>query len=492
MRRMSYIPLRPILLFAVLSALYFLSRSSVLDEWDSVQFALGTREFNLWKHQPHPPGYPLYIFFGWIGNNLCKCGPELSLHLLSATSGALFVTTWFCIARHRFGEQVAWLVAGSLAVTPIVWMTSAQVLTDMPAAGVLSAELLCALLYLAKGTKRNLFVAALLGAAAAGIRPQLIGIVVVILLTPLLARRAPARLWLAANGVLVVGCLIWLVPTCYLQARVTPNLPNWLAYAAQLYNQWQWRLDKPHAFIGASDFSPQYFGVRFATHILGWFGVGFGFIKNPYALIVGTMLTLLGLISYFRNVPSEDRAWWKSQLSWVSLHIAIIFCCLPANQRYYLMIMPLLLIAMHRGFLQLPARWRWTRFALAALLLSISLPLAIENHRDEPPPMKLIRYLQEHHPINERHDVVLFVKECERHVQWYAPEFTAFYDFNFPMTKVDLEQLQKAKAIYTDDRALTLRPGWKLVAVAEFHRSLLIELKQRNVSLYRVEPTSAL
>ena len=45
-------------------ALYFFTRSLWLDEWDSVQFADGIREFNLWDHKPHPPGYPVYIFAG--------------------------------------------------------------------------------------------------------------------------------------------------------------------------------------------------------------------------------------------------------------------------------------------------------------------------------------------------------------------------------------------------------------------------------------------
>ncbi len=56
----------------------------------------------------------------------------------------------------------------------------------------------------------------------------------------------------------------------------------------------------------------------------------------------------------------------------------------------------------------------------------------------------------------------------------------------------DPELLAKAKAIYTDDAALALPPGWQLVPVAQFHRSLLIELKQRNVALYQLERTRTL
>jgi NAD(P)-dependent dehydrogenase (short-subunit alcohol dehydrogenase family) len=57
------------LVFLTAFALYTISRSPGLDEWDSVQFATGLREFNLWKHQPHPPGYPLHIFLAWSGSH---------------------------------------------------------------------------------------------------------------------------------------------------------------------------------------------------------------------------------------------------------------------------------------------------------------------------------------------------------------------------------------------------------------------------------------
>lgn len=93
------------LLFVAAFLLYFLTRSPYLDEWDSVQFAMGIREFNLWKHQPHPPGYPVYIFLGWLGNSLFSLDPADALHLVSCFGGALFVTAWFGILRLHFGER---------------------------------------------------------------------------------------------------------------------------------------------------------------------------------------------------------------------------------------------------------------------------------------------------------------------------------------------------------------------------------------------------
>ena len=48
----------------VLSALLRLPFvSGALVNWDAVQFALATRSFDIARHQPHPPGYILYV--GW-------------------------------------------------------------------------------------------------------------------------------------------------------------------------------------------------------------------------------------------------------------------------------------------------------------------------------------------------------------------------------------------------------------------------------------------
>jgi hypothetical protein len=484
------IPWKAALIFALLLLLYFCTRSPVLDEWDSVQFALGVREFNLWKHQPHPPGYPLYIFLGWCGTTLWHWDPEFSLHLLSCLGGAVFVAVWFLMARLHFGEPFAWLLAGTLAITPEIWMTSTQVLTDMPGSAAFSAELFCALLYRLNGRWRDLLGAAALGAITTGLRPQMFAIVVVVLAGALWQQRPGARACWIAFGVLIGGSLCWLIPTCYLQAKVTPNLSGWQAYPAELYSQWKWRLDKPHAYIGASDFSARYFAIRIAGHWLGWFGVGFGFLRlGAWTLFPGAVLALSGLILYWRRFPAADREFWKTHRTWALVHIAIIFCVLPANQRYYLIIYPLVLTAMWRGFLQLSSGWRHAGFLIPVFLFFNSLPLAIQNHSELPPPMKFVNFLKDRYPPAERKNVLLFVREAQRHVLWYAPGFTSFYVPKFPFVDANPKLLAQAKAIYTDDAGLALPAGWRLVPVAEWHRTMLIELKQRNVALFQVART---
>jgi hypothetical protein len=52
------------LLFLGLAAIFALTRSRWLDEWDSVNFALALDDFDVARHQPHPPGYAIYVAAG--------------------------------------------------------------------------------------------------------------------------------------------------------------------------------------------------------------------------------------------------------------------------------------------------------------------------------------------------------------------------------------------------------------------------------------------
>src|SRR6266480_2633698 len=203
---------KAVLLFCAAFALYFFTHTPALDEIDAVQFAMGVRSFDLWHHQPHPPGYPLFIFLGWLGTKVFHTGTESSLYFVSAFGGGLFIAAWFSIIRVQFSEKIAWWVAISLLITPVVWMTATKAVTDMLAAGFMSAELLAAVCFLKQKKTRLIILAALMGAAAAGTRPQLFPVVAVILGIPLKKGSANAKTWLFSYAFLVAGCLTWLLP----------------------------------------------------------------------------------------------------------------------------------------------------------------------------------------------------------------------------------------------------------------------------------------
>jgi 4-amino-4-deoxy-L-arabinose transferase-like glycosyltransferase len=476
---------KAVLLFLAAFALYFFTHSPALDEIDTVQFAMGVRSFDLWHHQPHPPGYPLFIFLGWIGTKFFHIGTESSLYFVSALGGGVFIAAWFLIIRAQFSETFAWWVATSLLITPVVWMTATKAVTDMLAAGLLSAQLLAALCFLQRNKRILIISVALLGAAAAGTRPQLFPVVAVILGIPLKKSSSNAKTWCLSYAVLIAGCLTWLLPMWYLQWQMRPGESFWRVYPELAYGQWRWRLDRPSIYIGAGDWSPQYIGKRFASHILGWFSKGLGFIQSPRVLGAGTVVTACAVIAYIRNGrDARDRRFWSFHTPWLLAHIAIIFVTLPGDQRYYLMIFPPLMVVMLGGLLRLPEPWNFSAVCVPALLLYIVLPLAIQNHREEAPPIRLVRYLEKLYPPSKRGNVLLILPTTRRSAQWYAPQFRIMD--HLPASEEDEEALRNAKAIYTEDASLNAKHCY-LIELAEFKRSMLIYPQHRRVRLYLVE-----
>lgn len=478
--------LKALLLFLGTSLLYFLTRSPGLDEIDSVNFAMGVRHYNLWLHQPQPPGYPLYIFGGFLGS-LIGVDSNTSLHFASAIGGALLVGAWFIIIRLQFNERLAWWVALCLAVTPVIWMTSTKVLTDCLAAGILSTQILAAVHFTKSGRTGSLFATGLLGAAAIAGRPGLVLVAFVVLGTALWRGPNVQRKWKILSWVILIGaCLIWLLPVWCMQSKLKPDVAAGAVYPGLVYNFWAARLHNPTNFLFAGDWSPKYLGIRCAFHFLGWFGVGFGFLQSWLALVIGAAMSIAGVIAYWlaRKEPA-DSEFWKFHLPWALVQIAGIFINLPASQRYYVVIFPLLLVLLLRGVLQLRQPWNKMAFVLPAVLLFTSIPVAIANHRDEAPPIRLIQYLQKLYPPDQRSRVVLLLStRTKRHFEWYSPDFVIVNPIP-PQDKIP-EVTKDAVAVYTDDPVATLPANWYRVPLNAFCRSVIIYWKVHYLELYFV------
>jgi hypothetical protein len=486
--------LRGALLFLAATLLYYFTRSPALDEMDSVQFAMGVQGFNLWKHHPHPPGYPLYIFLGWVGTKLFTPDPALWLHVVSCVGGGLLVACWFLIVRMGWKESLAWIFAVALAVTPGIWLTSTKVLTDSLAAGLLSFQVLCSLHYLRGQTRPALLGMALAGAAATGARPQFFGIVLLMLCFVLFQKRAAGWEWGAGLVALVFSCLLWLIPMWVMQARLSKS-HGFDAYPYLLLKQFRWRLDKPTIYVGAGDGSWSYWGERINAHLGGWFWAGFGFTVSTWILVAAVTIFTLGIVLYARRFLAGRTPWerlfWRTQWPWAAAYVAMIFCFLPADPRYYCAIFPLILLPVVAGWWSLPGFWRLGRVAVPALLLCASFPLVKANHTVEPPPVQMIRYLQQKHPPSERPQVWLFMDLAKRHAEWYGSDFAIAGPKNTP-TESDI--LKSGKPVYTDDADLLTEMGWQgltLTLEQTFERSNLVHRKHSKTELFRIEPQPA-
>ncbi len=182
-----------------------------LEDVDSINFALGLHAFDVTRHQPHPPGYPLFIAVA-RGVRLLVGPDARALALVSLVCAALGVMA-IAVLYRRLHEGLAGV---ALAVTaPLYWFTANRPLSDMSG---LAPSIAIQAMILAASTPRRLAWAAFCAGVAVGFRSQVFW-----LTAPLLAWAALKR-WsarpppagrqpeAAAAVAYAAGVLLWAVP----------------------------------------------------------------------------------------------------------------------------------------------------------------------------------------------------------------------------------------------------------------------------------------
>lgn len=195
-------------------------RSHLLYHWDSVNFALAIERFDVRLHQPHPPGYAVYVLLGWLANHLTH-DPNAGFVWLSILFSGLTVAAVFVLGREMFGT-FAGASAALLALTsPALWFYGEVALTYILEAFFVTAIALGSYQILHGKTRWTLVVTALL-AIAGGIRQTTL-----VLLLPLwlfTLRRVSWTRRLEAGALLGILVLAWFVPTVVLSGGLNGYL----------------------------------------------------------------------------------------------------------------------------------------------------------------------------------------------------------------------------------------------------------------------------
>ena len=117
---------------AVLAVLTVVSRlpyrARMLYNWDAVQFALALSEYDVVKHQPHPPGYILYVGLGRLVNAWLQ-EPAAAYVALAVAFSGLTTFVVYALARAIYGRGTALASATLLAVSPLFWFYGSVGLT---------------------------------------------------------------------------------------------------------------------------------------------------------------------------------------------------------------------------------------------------------------------------------------------------------------------------------------------------------------------------
>ena len=270
------------LIFA-LAHVPFLATS--LEDIDSVNFALGVRDFDVAAHRPHPPGYPVYIALGKVATAIAGFGVDAprsvieakALAVLSLLAGLLAIVCLYgvfaCLGeghafaagfhlRQGYGGQVGgasdrdsnqapWrsldvsaIAATAIAVScPLFWYLAARPMSDLPGLAIALMAQACLLLAWwrqcpdADGDRRltpaataasgrMIVIGAFLSAISIGVRSQTMWLTVPLLILVLFDRigRGVAGALLGAGTMFVAGALAWGIPLLVASGGLTPYL----------------------------------------------------------------------------------------------------------------------------------------------------------------------------------------------------------------------------------------------------------------------------
>ena len=206
-------------------------RSHYLYDIDSVNFALALKRFDPSVHQPHPPGYFLYVYLGRLVN-LIFPDANTALVAISIIFSCGAAAAIYVLADNWFGRNAARFAGAIFVFSPLAWFHGTVALTYIVEAFFSAlAGYLCWRIYgesIRGGSVRFILPGAVAVGLAAGFRPSSL-----LMLGPLLlfSLRHSNRKWVAAAmGALALTLLAWFIPMV--------RMSGWTSYISSLESLW--------------------------------------------------------------------------------------------------------------------------------------------------------------------------------------------------------------------------------------------------------------
>ena len=331
-------------------------RARMLYNWDAVQFALALHEFDIAKHQPHPPGYLLYVALGRL-LNASLGDPTLAYVALAMLFSAGTTFVLYSLARRLYDRATALIAASLLAVSPLFWFYGSVGLTY--AGEAFAASVVAWFAYGAlTGHVRSLYWGALAVGLTGGMRQSVLVLLLPLWLgSALLGIRSRRRVAIA-GGILLASVLAWLLPML-------------------------WLTGGPAAYVGAS--TQLYGSMLLPTSVLG------GSLEVTLAqaryLLESTLVGLgpLGLVALALPAYARGMGWNRPEwflLGWMVPPIIFYMLIHFGQAGYVLTFLPALVILLSRVLAWVVAagserlrrpNWRW------ALTTATLLPLVLIN-----------------------------------------------------------------------------------------------------------------
>lgn len=362
---------------AVFAAFRFWARARTAWDWDESLFALALRDFDVVKHNPHPPGFPLYVAFARLASYFVE-GEFEALQAVNMAAGALLVPVVFFAAREAgFGFNTAFAGAVLLFAAPNVLFFGSGAFSDVPSLVLAFAAM--ALLLRGRSSPAAFVFGMALAGAAASIRIQNV------LVFTLPALLAIVACWRTSRRAVIGGLALaaTIVVASYGGAVVATG--SWERYAAavETHGEYIARTDSwrgpdraPLPEVAARVFVLPFRGVKLPALLsaLAFLALIDACVKRhrPSALVAGAFLPMMVLATLMLDPHSMSRF----SVAWIPFH-----ALLAAHGAA-------IVAAMVRSWLRTPVtEVQWlVAMALAAAMVARTLPaLEIVRTTDSPP-----------------------------------------------------------------------------------------------------------
>lgn len=189
-------------------------RGTILEEYDSANYAFAVDKIDVEDHAPHPPGYILFVWASWAAHLFVK-EPIEALATVNVVFGILTAALLYALLRLAMNRGEALVACLASLSAAHVWFQQTRPMEDSFAFGCILAAALGLCLALL-GERRAVLPAFFLAGLVPGAKQLLALFLFPLALRTLIAWwKQDRRLALQAVGASLAGAAIWLVPLCY-------------------------------------------------------------------------------------------------------------------------------------------------------------------------------------------------------------------------------------------------------------------------------------
>lgn len=409
-------------LFFLCLFLRFFFVDKYLENEDSINFAMGLHDYDISLHQPHFPGYPVYIFLASLFLKIFH-SDVAALTLPGVFFGSLTIFPLSFLTRSMFAEKTAILTAILYTINPLCWMQSERPASDTTGTFfiLLSIKFLfsafdaarygaCTLNYgknasvsyhLFWRVKKNahlyggycLFFGSLFLGIGLGVRLSYFPFVLLWMGT--LLYYAFHRIHLEMNSIffgitgLFAGICLWFIPQIN-YTGITPFFYHAFSFTHGHFTDW-----------GGSVLT---FGgwERVLCIVRPFLELELGDWRHTlyYLSVIQFAIAVLSILFAFRFFPADGKRFFCIMYA-VPYTIWIIFGQNVANTRHFLPLLPLILMFIAFGLGKICEVWGKRLFLILVITLiiatsSLSLTAIIQHRRSVPASTQLIQYIKTH------------------------------------------------------------------------------------------------